>query len=348
LIIKKIILFTFSILYGSVLWLRNKFFDWGFLNQKSHPVKVISVGNISMGGTGKTPQVEYIVRLLQDNYKVAILSRGYGRKTKGFLLANDQSNAMDIGDEPLQYFKKFENIPICVCENRNKGVEQLLKIYPLLEVVILDDAYQHRYIKRDINILLTDFHRPFHKDLVIPAGRLREFRSACKRADIITVTKTPVVVSPITRRRLNDEMKITNHQKLLFSKINYEGFVNLKSGTFEKIKPKFATIVLFSGIANSYPLQDYLRNFCTELVVLNFSDHHYYREKDLEQITKTYNDQFTSNKILITTEKDVQRLVTSKNYFKLLEYPIYYVPIRISFHGKDEDILKKAINKIFS
>lgn len=332
-------------LYGFLMGMRNLLFSLGLLRQKSHPVKVISVGNLSMGGTGKTPHVEFIVDFLKDQYQIATLSRGYGRKTKGFVLADENSNSHDIGDESLQYSQKFDKVLVGVSGNRNKGVKALLKANPDLDCIILDDAFQHRYIKRDINIIITDFHAPFHKGFVFPAGRLREFRAGFKRADIIIVSKTPVVLSPFTRRRLDDEMKIKPYQKLLFSKIEYDGIVNIKTG--RRKSRKTSTIVLFTGIANSYPLQDYLKNYCNELVVLTFPDHHEFSEKDINLIHQTFLDQFTSKKILVTTEKDAKRLQVSETKDILFKYPLYFVPIHIAFHDDDEDVLKKSIKNIF-
>lgn len=344
---RSILLWPVSILYGLMMGLRNLMFDIGFFHQKSHPIKVISVGNLSMGGTGKTPHVEFIVNFLKDQYQTAILSRGYGRKTKGFKLADENSTAFDVGDEPLQYFKKFENVKIAVSESRNDGTKELLKLSPDLECLVLDDAFQHRYIKRDLNIMLTDFHHLFYKDHVVPSGGLREFRHGYKRADIIIVTKTSVVLSPFTKRRLEDEMKLKPYQKLLFSKIDYDGFVNIKTQEKKLKINKTSTIVLFTGIANSYPLQDYLKKFCNELVVLTFSDHHNYSDKDIQLIHKTFEDQFTSNKILVTTEKDYQRLQVNKMKDILWQHPIYYVPIHITLHNGDAEVLKKSVKNIF-
>lgn len=345
--IRSILFLPISLLYGIVMSFRNLCFDWGILYQKSHSVRVISVGNLSMGGTGKTPHVEFLLHLLKDQYITATLSRGYGRKTKGFVLANDDSDSHSIGDEPLQYYQKFNHILVGVCESRNDGAKALIKEKPDLQCIVLDDAFQHRYIKRDLNIMLTDYHHPFYKDYVVPGGRLREFRNGYKRADIIIVTKTPVVLSPFTKRRIEDEMKIKSYQKLLFSKIVYDGFVEIKTGLrFTKMK-KISSIVLFTGIANSYPLQDYLKKFCNELLVLTFPDHHDYSDKDISIIDKTFSDQFTQNKILVTTEKDAQRLGVSKNKEILYKHSIYYVPIHVAFHNGDEDVLKQSIKNIF-
>lgn len=322
-------------------------FNIGVFRQKKHPVTIISVGNLSMGGTGKTPLVEYLIKILKGKHKIATLSRGYGRKTKGFKIADKNANANNIGDEPTQYYHKFKNIIVAVDEKRNRGASKLIENYKKLKTIILDDAFQHRWIKPDLSILLTDFHNMYHKDFLAPSGTLREFRLGSKRAEIIIVTKTPVVLSPITRRRISDEMKLKPYQKLLFTKIVYEGFINYKTNVKLKDSPQVSTILLFSGIANSYPLQDYLKRCCNELVVLSFPDHHNFREKDIQLILKTYNDLFTSNKILVTTEKDVQRLNVCLKKSLISELPLFYVPIHIGFHHNDEDEIKKSIDNLY-
>jgi tetraacyldisaccharide 4'-kinase len=343
-----IVLLPISFGFGLITWVRNLLFDWGIFPSKKHQVKIISVGNLSMGGTGKTPHVEYLVRQLHDNYKIATLSRGYGRKTKGFVLADENADANSVGDEPLQYYRKFKDILVAVDGNRNRGVRQLMKDQDGLDVVLLDDAYQHRWIKRDLSILLTDYHQLFYKDYVFPSGKLREFRSGMRRADIIIVTKTPVVLSPITRRRIMDEMRIKPYQKLLFSKIVYDGFINVKTNHTRKHPPKVSTIVLFTGIANSYPLQEYLQKYCNEMVVLTFPDHHNFSEKDIHLIHQTFDEQFTKNKMLVTTEKDTQRLLVSSQKEVLFQHPIFYVPIHIVFHNNDAEDLNQTIrNSLF-
>lgn len=217
----RLLLLPFAYLYGLLMLIRGKLFDWKILPSESFPISVISVGNLSYGGTGKTPLVEYIIRLLQNEMKLATLSRGYKRNTRGFVLANKDSTYEEIGDEPLQYKTKFSNIEVAVHEKRRKGIRQLLKLFPDLKLVLLDDAYQHRYVKPGLSILLTDFHKLYIKDFPMPAGTLREFRSAAKRADIIIVTKTTSVLSPITRRRITSLIKPRVDQQLLFSYIRY-------------------------------------------------------------------------------------------------------------------------------
>jgi tetraacyldisaccharide 4'-kinase len=344
---RGILLLPISILYGMITSLRNILFNIGIFRQRTHPVTVISVGNLSMGGTGKTPFVEYLINLLKDDYQVATLSRGYGRKTKGYRLADEKSNANMIGDEPMQYFHKFNNIVIAVDEKRNRGVSKLIKQDKDIEVVVLDDAFQHRWIKPDLSIMLTDYHKMYHQDFVVPSGSLREFRAGSRRADIIIVTKTPVVLSPITRREIADEMKLKPYQKLLFSKIEYDGFYKWGDDKDPVKISEVSTIVLFTGIANSYPLQDYLKRKCTELVVLTFPDHHDFKEKDIQLIHQTFDDQFTTNKILVTTEKDIQRLEVCSKSDTLKELALFYVPIHICFHHNDEQDLQSSLQNLF-
>lgn len=345
--ILRILLLPISVIYGAMTFIRNLLFDWRIFRVTKHKIPVISVGNLSMGGTGKTPHVEFLVSRLKDKYKLATLSRGYGRKTKGYVLANPESDANTIGDEPLQYFHKFKNIKVAVDGNRNRGAKNLLKSHPETELLILDDAYQHRYIHRDINIMLTDFHNVYKKDHVVPSGQLREFRLGAKRADIVIITKTPVVLSPITRRRFEDELKLKNNQKLLFSKIEYDGFVSFNQEKKLRKEPTVSTIILFAGIANSYPLQDYLKRFCNELIVLSYADHHNYTKKDIEFIHQTYSDVFSKNKLIVTTEKDAQRLSTSEHKDLLKACPLFYIPIHVAFHNGDEKVLIDSIQNIF-
>jgi len=344
--IRGILLLPISLIYGFITFIRNKLFDWGIFRSTKHPLPIISVGNLSMGGTGKTPHVEFLIRLLKDRIKLATLSRGYGRKTKGFILADENASAASIGDEPLQYYHKFKEIKVAVNENRNKGVKKILALEKDIELMILDDAFQHRWIQRDLSILLTDYHHLYSNDYVFPSGHLREFRTGAKRADIVIVTKTPITLSPFERRGIQEDLKIKAHQQLLFSKISYDGFFDIYTHQKTDLKISASTIILFSGIANPYPLEDYLKQYCKEIVVLNFPDHHHYTDKDVQLIIQTYNDQFTTNKLIITTEKDAQRLSTDHQESLLMNCAIYYIPIRIEFHNQDGDILDQVISSI--
>ena len=339
----RLILLPFACIYGLVMVIRGKMFDWHLLPSEVFSIPVICVGNLSYGGTGKTPMVEYIVRLIGNDIKMATLSRGYKRKTRGYVLATKKSTFEEIGDEPLQYKTKFSNIEVAVHERRRFGIKKLMNAFPDLGLVVLDDAYQHRYVNAGLNILLTDFHKLYVNDYPIPAGSLREFRSGAKRADIIIVTKTPSVLSPITRRRITDLIKPRSHQQLLFSYISYGEPQPLCEEHSELKKDYYNTILLFSGIANSYPLQDHLRPKCHELHVIDFMDHHKYTEGDLEEIKANFENMFTRNKVIFTTEKDAMRLDKSVLSDIIKTLPVFYIPIEMGFHNGDSVIFDDQI-----
>jgi tetraacyldisaccharide 4'-kinase len=344
-ILIKILLYPVALLYGFIMMVRNKFFDWNLLPSEEFPVKIISIGNLSYGGTGKTPLTEYLIRLLKEDKKTAVLSRGYGRNTKGFILAAEQHSDLDIGDEPLQYYRKFPGLTIAVDANRRNGIKEILSHVPETGVILMDDAYQHRYVKPDISILLTDYHNLYSNDFPIPTGTLREFRRCSKRADIIVVTKTPKVFSPILRRDIHKKLSPKPHQKIFYSFIQYLDPIPLQpSDSQENATKKHQYILLFSGIANSYPLQDHLRKFCRDLIVKDFRDHHKYSVKDIKAIIDTYNNILSKDKVIFTTEKDAMRL-EKKGFSELLsELPVYYIPINIQFHEFDELRFDKFIH----
>lgn len=340
----RILLFPFSLAYGFLMYIRNLMFNYNVLKQTGFDIPVISVGNLSFGGTGKTPHVEYIIRLLQDDYRIATLSRGYKRRTKGFILASRNSSVKEIGDEPLQYVRKFDSVTVAVDARRVHGINKLLEEEPRPDVVILDDAYQHRYVKPGLSVLLTDFHDLYVEDYLLPAGKLREPGRNAKRADIIVVTKTPKVLSPLTRRRIQNLIKPRSHQKLFFSYITYDDPVPLNPETHtQPNKKKYSYILLFTGIANPYPLQEYLSNMCHELVSLEFPDHHQYEKGDLDKIYEAYNNIFAKDKVIYTTEKDAMRL-DRPGYKSFLDgLPVFYIPIRVSFHKCDDARFDKFV-----
>lgn len=337
----RALLFPFALLYGAIMYVRNKLFDWHIYSSKSYPISVISIGNISMGGTGKTPHIEYLVRLLQPNYTVATLSRGYGRSTKGFLLADNNKTYKQVGDEPVQYQSKFENLIVAVDEKRTRGIETLLHKFHNIEVILLDDAFQHRFVKPGLSILLTDYHKLYTNDFVFPTGTLREFKYAAQRADIIVVTKTPAVFSPILKQLLLDEIQPKEHQQVYLSYIKY-GPITSSQGTKSKTK-KFNTIIALTGIANAYPLQEHLKGLCEDLIPISFPDHYEYQPKDIELIKEKLGSVLNKSKIIVTTEKDITRL---KNPFLeelIKDIPLYYVPIEVQFHGDGKVNFNKQI-----
>ncbi len=340
----RVLLIPFACVYGFVVRIRHWMFNVNILKSKTFSIPVIGVGNLSLGGTGKTPMVEYLIRLLSVNNKTAVLSRGYGRNTKGYLVANQFSGHKDIGDEPLQYHNKFKkNVTVAVSENRGNGIINLMQDDFNLDVVLLDDSFQHRYVTPGLSILLTDFHNLYMEDYLIPAGTLRDVVSQAKRADIIIVTKTYKVLSPITRRRIESILKPNDNQSLYFSYIEYGKLTTFPGFAKIKVSKNINTIVLFCGIANSYPFQEYLRDVCVELLVIDFPDHHTYRKKDLQLVAKTYNDEFTQNKIIITTEKDAMRLIKSEYIRELNELPLFYIPIEVKLHGGDKKFFSDQI-----
>ena len=325
-------------MYGIITYLRNKLFDCGIIEQKSHPVKIISVGNIRVGGTGKTPFVEYLIKALSPYFNLAILSRGYGRKTKGFIHLQPHHTASEVGDEPLLIYKRNPNTFVAVCEERNKGVENILKDSPKTNLIILDDAYQHRYINRDINILLTEYNRPFFKDRVIPYGRLREYRKGYKRASYIVVTKCP----PLNEKQKQDfvlKLKPLPYQKIFFSNIVYKPPYHIKNKE-KQINLSDYKVLLLTGIANNQHIIEYLNSITQVVDTITFSDHHNFTEKDKIQIKNHYNRFSESNTILLTTEKDAMRLQD-------FETDIYVLPIDIEVHqyGENNQLIEKTIQE---
>jgi len=327
------LLYPFALLYGLIALLRNKFYDWGVIKSTKFALPVISVGNLSVGGTGKTPHVEYLIKLLKKDYTVATLSRGYKRNSKGYFEAGMDSTAGEVGDEAVQKKQKFPEVAVVVNEKRVRGIKKLLADHPQTEVIILDDAFQHRSVKPGLNILLSDFHKLYPEDYPLPMGTLREFRSGAKRADMIVITKCPNTLSPITARRITSLIKPRDHQKLYFSFIKY-GQISPVPGL--KNVPDLArsvnNVLVFAGIANMYPLVDHVRQMANQVEVLRFSDHHKYSTQDLSKIKEAFDNIFARNKIIITTEKDAMRLFFPNIPDILKNLPIFYIPIEIKIH----------------
>ncbi|MDD3637477.1 MAG: tetraacyldisaccharide 4'-kinase [Bacteroidales bacterium] len=341
----RIILLPFLWIYQLVLILRHALYDWGVFRSTSFKIPVVCVGNLSMGGTGKTPHIEYLIRLFANKYKTAVLSRGYGRSTKGFLLAKGEMTYRDIGDEPMQYFKKFKNVTVAVDEKRVRGVNTLLNSPSPPEIILLDDAFQHRAIRAGLNILLTDFHNLYPNDFLFPAGHLRDITAAAKRADIIIVTKTPKVFSPFTRRRLIEIIQPKPSQTLYFSYLSYGRMIPVGETRQTATPRRISTILLFCGIANPYPLQDFLQNKCTELITVDFPDHHIYTQKDMHHIVNEYENILGKNKIIVTTEKDAMRLIDSPYFSLFKNIPLFYVPIEVNFHEDEQQSFDQQLNE---
>jgi len=301
----RFLLFPFAIIYKIVTAIRNLFFDVGIFKETSFKIPVIVVGNLSVGGTGKTPQIEYLIRLLKSHFKTAVLSRGYKRKTEGFVLLNKKHSAEDVGDEPLQYFKKFTNIDIAVDANRVEGISRLIK-EKSPEVILLDDAYQHRKVKGSLYILLTKYNDLFTDDFLLPTGNLRESRSGAKRAKIILITKCPKDLSETAKQKVLKKLSNYN-KKVFFTTITYdEKTSGSKSILVDDLKKQ--DILLITGIANPAPFTAYLKEKGIDFKHLKFPDHHHFSDKEIEDIKKEYSKLTSSNKIILTTEKDFVRL----------------------------------------
>jgi len=342
-------LYPLGIIYGLVTEVRNLLYDLRILPSRSFAVPVICVGNLSMGGTGKTPLTEYLVRLLKDLFPTAVLSRGYKRKSRGFLIISKRSNVQYTGDEPLQYIRKFDNITVALDEQRDRGIRLLLEKHPGLRVILLDDAMQHRRVKPGLTILLTDYYHLYPEDHIFPVGTLREFRSGSNRADIILVTKTPKIFSPISRRRILAELNAHAHQRIYFTYIRYGDPLPLSdSQDITEYPQRVNMILLITGIGNDGPLCEHLERKCSELVRIGFRDHHPYTVKDLEMITRRFHDLPTQKKVIVTTEKDVMRLRTPQLSGQWKTLPIFYIPISMEFHGNEKEDFDQQILRYVS
>ena len=322
------ILFPFAILYGFITSIRNFLFDKGILKSYSFDIPVIAVGNLSVGGTGKTPQIEYLIRLLSPKYEVATLSRGYKRKSEGFVLADSSSNAEILGDEPFQFYTKFKNIQVAVDTDRKNGIEQLLSQSDRPDIILLDDAFQHRKVKAGFYILLTSYGNLYSDDLMLPTGNLRESRSGAKRANVVIVTKCPANLSHDEQEKIKTKLQLNSKQELYFTFIDYDDFVFSEDKSIEVSEIKNRDKLLLAGIAKPEPFFKYLENTNDEKLV--FSDHHHFTEKELLEINNK-----AQNKVIVTTEKDYVRLKG-----KLSNQQLYYLPIRSSFLSASENFDK--------
>lgn len=345
-------LLPLSKIYGFAVGVRNLMFKWHILKQKEFPVPVVVVGNISAGGTGKTPHTEYVIDLLRYKYHIGMLSRGYKRKTKGFVLATSRSTPLDIGDEPYQIYQKFgRDISVAVCEDRCTGIEELLRLDPRINLIVLDDAFQHRYVKPTVSIVLTEFNNPVFFDKLLPLGRLREPAKAIYRADMVVVTKCPPQLKAIEYRIFKNNLKLFPYQKLFFSRFNYASLRPLFPD-IRKDAPHMSwlgpddTVLVLSGIANPKPLVRYLKGFKASIKVKVFPDHHNFNRKDLDAITKRFNELEGKQKIIVTTEKDAVRLINNPYFPHQLKPHIFYQPIDVTFDPMNVDSFDLELQKM--
>lgn len=330
----RILLLPFAILYGLVVWIRNWLYDKNILRSASFGLPLICVGNLSVGGTGKSPMVEFLVKHLKNHYKVATLSRGYKRKTKGYALATDDTTALDIGDEPMLFHQKFPDIPVAVGEERIVAIPQLLHDRPETQVVILDDAFQHRSLKAGLKILLTDYSNLFTRDFFLPTGDLRDTPGSYKRADIIIVTKSRPDLSQKEREEITEEIKPLPHQTVFFSCISYGTPYHIIHRTFTFIDEQ-TEVLLVTGIANPKPLKKYLEDRIQTYSMMHYNDHHIFTIDDWRDIEKKFERMESEKKIILTTEKDAMRLMKFRS--EINGIPFYVMPIEHTFLFNQEN-----------
>lgn len=339
----RLLLFPFSILYDLATRLRNHLYNTGYKHAVTFDRPVISVGNLSVGGTGKTPMVEYLVSLLTPAYRVATLSRGYGRRTRGFRLAQPDDTADSIGDEPMQYRLKFgEETAVCVGEDRVLAIAQLLQEKPETDLIILDDAYQHRAVQPQCNILLTEYGAPFFADHVLPAGNLREARVGASRADVVVVTKCPDTLTQHEKKRMTEELTRYTHRPVFFSFVGYGKPRPVFKATWHQ--PTY--IILLTGIAHAGPLCDYLKTNSELLKHFEYPDHHRYTELELAHVVDYYTTQQNLQPTIVTTEKDMVRLLAYREMLQSL--PLFYIPIVVQFPEGGSDFDKLILTSIKS
>jgi len=340
----RILLLPFSLLYWLIIAIRNWLYNRKIIRSTSFGLPVICVGNLAVGGTGKSPMVEYLVRLLKDQYKVATLSRGYKRRTKGYALADDESTALEIGDEPMQFHIKFPDISVAVGEQRLEAIPQLLHDRPGTQAIILDDAFQHRAIKAGLNILLTEYSNLFTRDFYLPSGDLRDLKSEYKRAEIIVVTKCKPDLTINEKEKITREIRLQNGQTIFFAAIEYgQPYHILNHSGFPLTEN--TEVLLVSGIANPRPLKNLLEKYSKTYYMIQYADHRIFTIDDLKDVKKRFKAIEAVNKIILTTEKDAVRLV--KFNAEIADWPLYVIPVRHHFlYGEGDRFNQLVINFI--
>jgi tetraacyldisaccharide 4'-kinase len=346
---KNLILAPLAFLYGLVVFVRNKCFDFGLIKGEKFTLPVISVGNITIGGTGKTPHTEYLINLLQkENLKVAMVSRGYRRRTKGLVVANENSTARDIGDEPYQMLRKFPHIAIAVDAKRKRAIDFLQKKDSAIQAVVLDDAYQHRYVVAGVSILLINYNRLIYNDRILPYGRLREPAEECDRADIIIVTKCPQNLQPIDLRLINTNLKVKPHQRLYFSTFEYEEIYPVFSSVenqwnMAKLQEVKAGVLIVTGIVSANELYHYVEEKLGYYEKMRFRDHHRFSKKDIARIALKFNNMTQKYKFILVSEKDAARLLSDVAFPENLKPYVYTIPIKVKFLLDQQEMFNKQI-----
>jgi len=327
----RILLLPVSLLYGLVIWIRNLLYNQKVLKETRFDFPIISIGNLSVGGTGKTPHIEYLIRLLSPYIHVGTLSRGYKRKTIGYQKVETTGNALQYGDEPLQFKRKYPHVAVAVAENRVFGLPRLLMDAPQTQVVLLDDAFQHRSIKPALNILLTEYKRPYFSDFVLPSGRLREWPASSTRADMIIVTKCPPGMTTDQRDQFLIKLKPEPDQKVYFSTYDYGQPYYFVNENIKRDIGKKDTVVLMTAIADTDFLLEYIRGKTDEVYEEAHEDHHVFSNYDIAQIQKKFAEIDNPLKFILTTEKDAMRLEMHKKFIMEKNLPIFVLPVQVKF-----------------
>jgi tetraacyldisaccharide 4'-kinase len=340
----RILLLPFALLYGIGIGIRNWLYNKNILRSSSFGLPLICVGNLSVGGTGKSPMVEYLLRLLKDRLQVATLSRGYKRKTKGYALANQATTALEIGDEPMQFHIKFPGVAVAVGEQRVEAIPQILHDKPGTQVIILDDAFQHRSVKAGLNILLTDYNNLFTRDFFLPTGDLRDLKSSYKRAQILVVTKCDPALTEEEKQKITRELRPKPGQPVFFSAIHYGKIYHINTKQVYQMDEK-VEVLLVTGIANPRPLKALLEEHTKTYNFMQYLDHHIFTIDDLREIRKKFRQLQSPVKIILTTEKDAVRLV--KFNADLADLPMYVIPVEHHFlFGEEQKFNELVINFI--
>jgi tetraacyldisaccharide 4'-kinase len=320
----KFLLFPFAALYGLVVFFRNVCYDLNIFKSKSFDIPVIAVGNLSVGGTGKSPQVEYLIKLLKKDYKIAVLSRGYKRQSEGFLLANKNTVMAELGDEPFQFYTNHPDVLVAVDSERTSGINRLLELHPDIDVVLLDDAYQHRKVKASFYTLLTSYGNIYSDDFLLPIGTLRESRKGANRANAIVITKCPKNLEEVEQNKITRKISPSKHQKIYFTCIEYAKTIVSENDELLVLNLHKYEVVLVTGIANPNPLLNHLEQLGVNYSHLNFPDHYNFKNSDLENIQTTFSKIGSKEKIILTTEKDYMRLQGKLS-------SLYYIGIQTKF-----------------
>lgn len=344
-IVIRVLLLPVALLYGLVVGLRNLLYRIGVLRSVRFDLPVISIGNLSVGGAGKSPHIEYLIRWLDQFIQVAVLSRGYGRKTYGFRPVTVIDTAEDAGDEPLQFKRKFPHVPINVGESRALGVPEVVKHSPDTQCILLDDAFQHLAVTPGLNILLTEYSRPFTSDWLLPAGRLREWRHGYRRADVIVVTKCPPGLAAAQRHEMVLQIDPYPRQRIYFSQYEYGTPYDLLRPDIERPFDLDTDVLLVSAIANTDYLLGHLAQEVRSVQTMEFEDHHYFEETDLNDLLKRFENLPSPNKIILTTEKDAMRLELHQAYFWKHGLPIFVLPVQVDFCGADEKTFQADVRQ---